>query len=278
MNLYDGIAGWYDLLQSSIDYDKWADFLHLIDQRHGTAQLRGDGTDGRRLLADLGCGTGRMAFAMERRGYDVIGIDHSEEMLQIARELAVEDSSQALFLKQDICDFELFGTIDLAVCLLDTVNHITDKRKLRNFFRLCANYLNQDALLIFDIGSKKHFSKTLGDNVFYQDLDKTETSPALTMLWQNEWDGRRGLSTSEITVFAETDMGLYERYDDLVQERFYDWATIRDLAYSVGLELVASYGELADRKPSAADERIFMVFVQPHPKQGYDQNIEKVVL
>lgn len=269
MDQYDQIAAWYDRLQSSVDHEAWADFLAMIDQRHGKADRSGDGHDGKPLMLDLGCGTGRNAFAMEKRGYDVIGIDRSEMMLMAAREEASASNSEALFLKQDICDFELFGTVDLAVCLLDTINHITRKDQIRKLFSLCANYLNQDSLLIIDIGTDTHFGHTLGNNVFYQDVAATADEPAFTMLWQNHWQSGRGISISEITVFAETDNGLYERYDDVVRERYYDWRQLRDIAADEGLKLVARYGELADRKPNRNDERIFLVFVQPFAKKTY---------
>lgn len=269
MDQYDQIAPWYDRLQSSVDHEAWADFLAMIDQRHGKSDRSGDGHDGKPLLLDLGCGTGRNAFAMEKRGYDVIGIDRSEMMLMAARDEAEAIGSGALFLQQDICDFELFGTVDLAVCLLDTINHITRKDQIRKLFSLCANYLNQGSLLILDIGTDKHFGHTLGNNVFYQDVAETADEPAFTMLWQNHWQSGRGISNSEITVFAETDNGLYERYDDVVRERYYDWRQLRDIAADEGLKLVARYGELADRKPNRNDERIFLVFVQPFAKKTY---------
>ena len=269
MEQYDQIAAWYDRLQSSVDHEAWADFLAMIDQKHGKTDRQGDGNDGKPLLLDLGCGTGRNAFAMEKRGYDVIGIDRSEMMLMAARDEAEAIGSGALFLQQDICDFELFGTVDLAVCLLDTINHITRKDQIRKLFSQCANYLNQGSLLILDIGTDKHFGHTLGNNVFYQDVAETADEPAFTMLWQNHWQSGRGISISEITVFAETDNGLYERYDDVVRERYYDWRQLRDIAADEGLKLVARYGELADRKPNRNDERIFLVFVQPFAKKTY---------
>ncbi len=269
MTQYDQIANWYDRLQSSVDHEAWADFLTMLDQRHGRQSRAGDGQDGKPLMLDLGCGTGRNAFAMEARGYDVIGIDRSEMMLMAAREEAADSDSTALFLHQDICGFELYGTVDLAVCLLDTVNHITRKDQLRKLFSLCMNYLNQDCLLIIDIGTEKHFARTLGNNVFYQDIAGSPEEPAFTMLWQNHWQRSRGISISEITVFTETDSGLYERYDDVVREKYYDWRQIRDLAESEGLKLVARYGELADRRPNAGDERSFLVFVQPAAKKAY---------
>ena len=274
MDQYDQIAVWYDRLQSSVDHEAWANFLKLLDQRHGNRNRQGDGTDGRSLMLDLGCGTGKTAFAMEARGYDVIGIDRSLMMLMQARELAAEIGSNALFLQQDICDFELYGTVDLAVCLLDTVNHITRRDQLSKLFRLSANYLNKDSLLIVDIGTDKHFSRTLGNNVFYQDIAATDELPAFTMLWQNHWQSGRKISISEITVFAETDSGLYERYDDIIRERFYGWQELRDLAEAEGLRLLARYGDLADRKPNAGDERNFLVFVQPAAKKTYIEEKE----
>ncbi|HEY5466735.1 MAG TPA: class I SAM-dependent methyltransferase, partial [Clostridia bacterium] len=122
---YDALAPVYDLLQEDIDPAAWADFIHAAALRYGCIPAgSGDGAGGRLLALDLGCGTGAIAVELVARGYDVIGIDLSEDMLGQARQKADQrgigygDGGLAL-IRQDISDFELFGTVDLVVCLLD---------------------------------------------------------------------------------------------------------------------------------------------------------------
>jgi SAM-dependent methyltransferase len=270
---YDALAACYDRLQSAVDHNKWADYLVGLNRIHSLSsdgdKAAGDGEDGRPLLLDLGCGTGKLSFALEDHGFDIIGIDRSMQMLQIARDTARQRGSRALFLQQDISRFELYGTVDFAVCALDTVNHLLRKDQIRRFFKLCANYLNQNSLLIIDLATHRHFAETLGQGVFFQDLPLASDLPAITMLWQNYWFPTRNLSQSEIILFAETEAGSYQRSDETISERYYDWQQIRDWAGAAGLQFLGRYGELSFKLPRRHDERIFMVFRQPAAKRKF---------
>ena len=252
---YHQLAGLYDQLQGSLDYPAWADFIHTLDRRYGHRQPGpGDGREGRPLLLDLGCGTGSFAFQMEQKGYDVIGIDRAAPMLQQARDKAQASGSHALFLQQDISRFELFGTVDLAVCLLDTLNHLTRPADVERLFRLLANYLNPGCLFIADVGSKRHFAKTLGNRVFYEDTDQ------VTLFWVNRFRPASEISRSALTWFVCDPSGRYERFDEEITERYYSHPFLKRAARQAGLEFVARTGELTEESPRAGCERLFYVF------------------
>ena len=187
-------------------------------------------------------------------------------MLQIAKERAEKAGSRALFLHQDISDFELYGTIDLAICMLDTINHLIRIDDIKKFFRLCTNYLNQNSLLILDIATLKHFDKTLGNNVFFQDLPSENDDKAITMLWQNSWNKSKQISYSDITLFIQTENDLYKRYEEYIIERYYPWEKIKQLAEDSGLEFVVRTSDLKITSPKNSEERNFMVFRQPAKK------------
>lgn len=270
---YDALAICYDRLQATVDYNKWADYIIELNRLFNPAMMRdhsnGDGIDGRPLLLDLGCGTGELSFALEKYDFDIIGIDRSQQMLEVARDKAQQTGSRALFLQQDITRFELYGTVDLAICTLDTVNHLLRKDQVKHFFSLCANYLNQNSLLIIDLATWHHFAETLGQNLFFQDLPLVEDQLALTMLWQNYWFPHRHLNCSEIILFTETETGMYIRHDETINERYYDWKQIKDWACEAGLQFLDRFGELSYEAPRSNDERIFMVFRQPAAKLEY---------
>ena len=117
--IYDLIAPIYDKVNGDVDYSAWADFIEKIIKR----EYRGKPE----LVLDLGCGTGRMTLELAKRGYDMTGIDYSVEMLDIARESAERAglADKMLWLCQDITEFELYGTVDVTVSCLDTLNHLT---------------------------------------------------------------------------------------------------------------------------------------------------------
>ena len=260
---YDALASVYDLLQDEIDPSLWADFIHDSSMRHNRIRSgEGDGDGGRLLALDLGCGTGAIAVELVLRGYDVIGIDRSEDMLGQAREkaahLGIDHGAGGLSLiRQDISAFELFGTVDLAVCLLDTVNHLSSAMKVRRMFRLCHHYLNHGGLFLFDIATPRHFSDTLGNQVFY------DLSRDVSMIWKNTYDPDRHASRAEIAVFLQGDDLRYERVDAVVQEKAYPVDAIRSWLAKAGFRIEAEYGGI-DRGPVKEDaERVFFAAVKP---------------
>ena len=263
--MYQSLAGLYDQIQE-IDLAAWADYIQQLDRtyRHvapGTI-FRGDGRQGQPLLLDLGCGTGSFCLEMVSRGYDPIGIDRSAAMLDQARAKmhrleASGEPPPCLFIQQDIDRFELFGTVDLAVCLLDTVNHLTRSDQVRRLFRLVRNYLNPGCLMIFDLATKRHLSQSLGGQLFFYDY------PEYTVFWQNQYLKPRQLSRSELTLFVRQPDGQYQRSDELIEERYYDLRQIRGWAAAAGLDYVGSFGELSYEKPRQTAERVFVVLRRP---------------
>ena len=272
--MYQSLAGLYDRIQD-IDTAAWADYIQVLDQTYRTAAKKnGDGQGSKPLLLDLGCGTGSFCLEMQARGYDPIGIDRSAEMLDQARtkmNLLAEpaETEPCLFIQQDISRFELYGTVDLAVCLLDTINHLTRSDQVRRFFRLCRNYLNPGCLLIFDLATHRHLSRSLGGQLFFYDY------PEYTVFWQNEYIRKRLLSRSELTLFLRRADDSYLRTDELIEERYYDRWQIGKWAAEAGLELVARLGELSPGKPTRTDERIFVVLRRPLDEQEKDKSNER---
>ena len=129
--IYDLLAPFYDAVNSEIDYSKWADFITEILNRHNKIE-------GENIILDLGCGTGNMTLELAERGYDMIGVDYSVQMLDVARNRAekLKLDGKILWLCQDMSDFELYGTVDAAVSCLDCINHITDSKELDKCFDL----------------------------------------------------------------------------------------------------------------------------------------------
>lgn len=241
--MYNDFAQVYDKLQDA-DYNKFVDFYEEIFRRLGKKP---------ELVLDLACGTGNITLPMAARGYDMIGLDMSVEMLNIARNKAYDANLEILFLCQDMCEMELFGTVDAIVCALDGVNYITDYDDLKELFRLVCNYLNPDGVFIFDINSVHKLKNILASNTFVND------EQGIFYVWQSEFSEETNICDFELTFFCESEDGSYTRFDEFQQERAYTIAEITNAAKNADLDVTGIYKPFEFVTATDCDERIFLV-------------------
>ena len=241
--IYRDFAFYYDRFMKDVIYGQWADYIIKIFKRY---KLKPD------LIADLGCGTGSFCLEMTARGYEMIGIDISTEMLSCARQKALEARADILFLNQDMTSFELYGTVDAITCLLDSVNYVTYKSDLKRLFKLVANYLNPNGLFVFDINSPYKFENIFSSNVF------CETNKEASYIWQNCYDKARKLCRFDLAFFVR-ERELYRRFDEVHYERSYTEIELKDMLIAAGLQPCSVYGEFSFQKPSDKCQRIFFV-------------------
>lgn len=242
---YDVLSEYYDFLQGDIDTKAWAEYVHALIIKHCSSN-----SEDTPVLCDLGCGTGKTTLEFVNLGYDITGIDNSANMLTKAMEQTGEDV-KATWVMQDITEFEFCGQADVFVSLLDTINHITNPDKVRNMLSGVSKYLKPGGVFIFDVGSRKHFEETLGDNIFYQDYDN------FTLFWENEYSNQ--MSVSNLTIFYSKDAENYKRVDGKIREKYYSIDVISQMAEANGLKLAGVYGDLSEDEPADEDERIFIV-------------------
>ena len=195
MEAYGKFAQVYDLFMDNVDYEGWADCL----EKHLKEEGIEDG-----LVLELGCGTGTMTGLLARRGYDMIGVDNSEEMLAEAMEKKVEDGLDILYLLQDMQEFELYGTVRAAVSVCDSLNYITEKEELLQVFRLVNNYLDPGGIFLFDMNTLHKYRDILGDDTIAENRDEG------SFIWENSYDPDTGLNIYELAGFLPREDGLYE--------------------------------------------------------------------
>ena len=224
MKSYTDFAYIYDKLIDQ-DYEKWADYIEEIFKKHKVNP---------KLVLDLGCGTGSITNILAKRGYDMIGVDLSPDMLNVARDKAAEENLDVLYLCQDIREFELYGTVDAIICTLDVLNYITDAKDLEQVFALVKNYLNPDGIFIFDINTEHKLKNVLGNNTFINDEN------GIFYTWENEYDGK--ISNQYLTFFAENEDGLYERFDENHIQRAYTIDEIKEKLLKNNLSFEGEYG------------------------------------
>ena len=245
--IYDLLAPIYDSINSDIDYSEWADFIEKIiarDYKQGKPEL----------VLDLGCGTGSMTLELARRGYDMTGIDYSPEMLDIARNRAIDEGleSKMLWLCQDMTEFELYGTVDVTVSCLDSLNHLTGNQDLESCLKLVHNYLIPDGLFIFDINGKYKFENIYSDNSYVIEQDGS------FCVWQNYSDEKSKLCDFYITLFKEGQNGTYRRYDEVQTEKMYTLRTVKSLLKKCGFELIGVYSDFDFTEGTDNNERLYI--------------------
>lgn len=245
MDNYSGYATVYDLSMEHIPYDKWADYIENIMEQHGIPKG---------LVLELGCGTGNMTRQMQAKGYDMIGIDLSEEMLSIARQRSEDSDDNILYLCQDMREFELYGTVSAIICVCDSINYMLSKEDLSKVFRLVSNYLDSGGLFIFDMDTEYLYKEVLGDNTTYVSHEKGN------FIWENGFYPEEMINEVNMTLFIkESDSELYSKHEETHVRKAYKLDTIKQLLIESNLEFVAAYHDLSDEDPRPDSERIYII-------------------
>jgi SAM-dependent methyltransferase len=200
-----------------------------------------------------------MTEELDRRGYDMTGIDLSYDMLMIAKDRAYESgrSDNILYLCQNMTEFELYGTVDACVCTLDGLNYLTSERELESTFSLVHNYLIPDGLFIFDMSTKYKFENIYASNSYLYEgrADVGEYFCA----WQNFYDNKSRICEFALTTFIKNANGSYRRADEVQYQRMYEAELVKELLEKCGLETLAVCGGFDFSPLSETDERMFFV-------------------
>ena len=235
MEQYSSLAMCYDKLNSDFNYEALARFIknEISENEYVKSSL----------VLDLACGTGRLTFLLRELGYDMTGVDLSEEMLSYARDESFKRGiDNILWLNQDMTDFELYGTVDACVCTLDSLNYLTNIKDLEKCLSLVKNYLIPDGVFVFDLNTPYRFEKIYGDNSFVLEDEDTFLS------WQNHYSKSSKICNFYLTIFDKQPNGLYERYDEIQREKCYSMKQIKSLLSRLGFEIIHIYGDF-DKSP-----------------------------
>ena len=244
---YTGFAAVYDMFMDNVPYESWAKYLHTMLKKNGVKNG---------IVAELGCGTGRMTRILRDMGYDMIGIDISEEMLRIAAEQEKEGvAGEILYLNQDMREFELYGTVAAVVSICDSMNYITEEEDILKVFSLVRNYLDPGGVFIFDMNTPYYYRHVLGETTI---CDNREEG---SLIWENYFDSETKINEFDITLYirrnSEKESSLYERYEETHYQRAYSPLKIKKLLEKAGLKDVKIYKAFTDKNPDARTERIY---------------------
>ncbi len=244
MEAYTSFAQVYDLFQDNIPYEEWADYLKSLLNEYGVK-------DG--LVLDLGCGTGSITELLAKAGYDMIGVDNSEDMLEIAMDKRSRSGLDILYLLQDMREFELYGTVKAAVSICDSMNYILKKEDLVQVFKLVNNYLDPSGIFIFDMNTEYKYTHLLADGTFAENREES------SFIWENFYDEEEQINEYDLTLFIK-EGELFRKFEETHYQRCYSLDEVKKAAKEAGMEFVAAYDAFTREPVTDDSERIYLVF------------------
>ena len=259
MEAYTGFAGVYDMFMDNIPYQEWGEYLcGLLKEQQITEGI----------VVDIGCGTGKITEQLALAGYDMIGIDNSEEMLMIARnkkaEYKEEDPrNQILYLLQDMREMELYGTAKAMVSICDSMNYILEEEDLLTVFRLVNNYLDTKGVFIFDLNTEYKYKEILGDQTIAENREEA------SFVWENFFYPDEQVNEYDLTIYAREEGNLFRRFDETHYQRCYRLETVKRLLEEAGMEFVAAYDAFTKQPPKKDSERIYIIAREGYQEQKF---------
>lgn len=285
MEEYTGFAKIYDEFMDNTPYDAWARRIEKLIAEYGISQPASESNDcaakssaadvdaERNLIVDLGCGTGRMTEKLSDAGYDVWGIDASEDMLAIAMEREEEARRGIRYLCQDMRDFELYGGAGTFISVCDCMNYLLTMDDLALCLRQVKLQLCPGGIFIFDFNTRYKYQTVIGDRTIAEDRGNA------AFIWDNEFlesaseeelfsedgnqaDGKyRDINVYHVSFFLrdERDADLFHRFEETHYQRGYTLEEMKRAVQSAGLVWITELDSDTDGPVCDTTQRIVVV-------------------
>ena len=290
-DVYSDFARVYDELMDNAPYGEWCENIAALIQKYGiskpvregaasgsravatggpgvwrdtgglSANITGAGpqtsdpdtllASERNLVLDLGCGTGTLTELLYQKGYDLIGVDNSPQMLDVAMEKRAESGSDILYLLQDMRELELYSTVGTVISVCDSLNYLLKEEDLLRVFRLVDNYLYPGGLFLFDFNTVYKYSQVIGDTVI------AENREDCSFIWENYYHEEEEINEYDLTVFVQEEGDRFRRFTENHFQRGYTVEHMCRLVEQAGMQVVRlldadTLGEASDQS-----ERIY---------------------
>ncbi|MBE5921382.1 MAG: class I SAM-dependent methyltransferase [Lachnospiraceae bacterium] len=250
MEAYTGFAEVYDTFMDNVPYETWGKCVHNMLQKYNVK-------DG--LMLDLGCGTGTLTEYFAKIGYDMIGIDISYDMLNIAINKRFASGLDILYLEQDMREFELYGTVRAVISICDSLNYILAYDELVEVFRLVNNYLDPRGIFVFDINTIYKYEQ-IGDSVIAENRDEC------SFIWENTWHEQEKINEYDLSIFVKGEDGRYDRFAETHYQKGYTLEQIKNAIREAGMEFVEAQDAVSGKEPCETSERIYVI-AREHGKE-----------
>lgn len=243
MEAYTDFALVYDTLMDNTPYERWCDLITGILKRYGIEN---------ELVLDLGCGTGTLTELLAKEGYDMIGVDYSEEMLGRAMEKREQSGLSILYLLQDMREFELYGTVKAVVSVCDSLNYLLEEDDIIETFRLVNNYLDPKGLFIFDFNTVHKYRDVIGDATIAENRDDC------SFIWENYYNEEECINEYDVTFFVK-EGELFRRFEETHYQRGYLPEEMQIYLEKAGLEFISMQDADTLMEVTQETERVCMI-------------------
>lgn len=267
MDAYTDFAEVYDIFMDETPYGEWCEFIVSLLQKYGVDRcmpsdvIQDNAANSalkqeRNTILDLGCGTGALTELLAAKGYDMIGIDNSQEMLRIAMEKRQRSGYDILYLQQDMREFELYGTVGAVISVCDSINYILDENELLAAFRLVNNYLYPRGLFIFDFNTVYKYEVVIGDATIAENRENC------SFIWENYYHQEEEINEYDLTFFVKNDNGednCFKKFSETHYQRGYTLRQMKALVEKAGMEFVEALDADTHGEVTAESERIYVI-------------------
>jgi len=257
MDAYQDFSAVYDELMDNVPYEQWSERLHALIEKYGVSEPVRDAEDPlaseRNLVLDLGCGTGTLTEMLYHKGYDMIGVDVSQDMLNAAMEKRAADGNAILYLNQDMRELELYSTVGTVYSVCDSLNYILEEEELLTVFSLVNNYLYPRGIFIFDFNTVYKYEKVIGDTTI------AENREDCSFIWENYYDPEQEINEYDLTVFVKQEDGLFRRFTETHFQRGYCAEQMKTLVERAGMKLLEMTDAETGEAVTAESQRIYIV-------------------
>lgn len=242
MKAYTYLPIIYDNIMEDVDYKMWSSYIENLIKKQ-TSDVKD--------ILELGCGSGNITIELLEKGYDIVGVDFSDEMLEIAKEKTIDYKDRIFFLNQDIRDIDIdIYEIDTVIAANDTFNYITDEDELKYIFKYIYDRLKKGGAFVFDISSYYKISTILANNTF------GETTENMAYIWENFYDEQEEEIKMDINIFVKEGEN-YLRFEEFHTQKAHKTEKIKELLENSGYENILVYGDFEYSEKINDAERIF---------------------
>lgn len=257
MEMYQDFAEVYDKFMDNTPYEQWAERLDSLIAKYGVSRPERDAEgildSERNLVVDLGCGTGTLTELMYRKGYDMIGVDLSEAMLNLAMAKKEESGSEILYLQQDMRQLELYSTVGTVFSLCDSLNYILEEEELSEVFSLVNNYLFPGGLFVFDFNTVHKYRDIIGESTI------AETREDCSFIWENFYDPEEEINEYDLTVFVREEGEYFRRFTETHLQRGYTPEQMTRLVEEAGMAVVEIRDADTGKEVTEESQRVYVV-------------------